>query len=79
VDDGFEGYLFGYGKHDCKPDPAKAIQATAKWTCKPGEVSHLEALKYWWQRSGADANTMGKGLVRFEVYQVIKLLQTNSK
>ena len=44
---------------------------TAKWTCKPGNESSLEELKYWWQRVGTDAHSMEKGLVRFEVYQVI--------
>ena len=68
----FGEYLFGYVKQNYqRPDPANAIQVTAKWTCKPGEESHLEELKYWWQRVGTDAHSMEKGLVRFEVYQVI--------
>ena len=68
----FGEFLFGYVKQDYKrPDPKNAIQVTAKWTCKPGDVNHLEELKYWWQRVGTDAFTMEKGLVRFEVYQVI--------
>ena len=68
----FGEYLFGYVKQNYKrPDPANAIQVTAKWTCKPGDVSHLEELKYWWQRVGTDAHSIEKGLVRFEVYQVI--------
>ena len=68
----FGEFLFGYVKEDYKrPDPKKAIQVTAKWKCKPGDVSHLEELKYWWQRVGTDAYSMEKGLVRFEVYQVI--------
>jgi quinol monooxygenase YgiN len=67
----FGEYLFGYVKDDYRqPDPTKAIQVTAKWTCKPGETSHLEELKYWWQRVGTDAHSMEKGLVRFEVYKV---------
>ena len=28
-------------------------------------------MKCWWQRVGTDAHSMEKGLVRFEVYQVI--------
>jgi len=68
----FGDFLFGYVKEDYKrPDPANAIQVTAKWTCKPGDVSHLEELKYWWQRVGTDAHSIEKGLLRFEVYQVI--------
>jgi len=68
----FGEFLFGYVKEDYKrPDPADAIQVTAKWTCKPGDVSHLEELKYWWQRVGTDAHSLEKKLVRFEVYQVI--------
>ena len=68
----FGEFLFGYAKDDYKrPDPIKAIQVTAKWTCKAGNVNHLEELKYWWQRVGTDAHSIEKGLVRFEVYQVI--------
>lgn len=68
----FGEYLFGYVKDDYKrPDPASAIQVTAKWTCKSDDPNLLEELKYWWQMVGTDAFTMEKGLVRFEVYQVI--------
>jgi quinol monooxygenase YgiN len=68
----FGEFLFGYVKEDYKrPDPETSIQVTAKWTCKPGDGSHLEELKYWWQRVGTDAHSMEKGLLRFEVYQVI--------
>ena len=68
----FGEFLFGYVKNDYqRPDPSKAIQVTAKWTCKLGNVDHLEELKYWWQRVATDANSMEKGLVRFEVYQVV--------
>lgn len=68
----FGEYLFGYVKNDYQqPDPANAIQVTAKWTCKPSDVGNLEELKYWWQRVGTDAHSMEKGLLRFEVYQVI--------
>jgi quinol monooxygenase YgiN len=64
--------LFGYVKEDYKrPDQDTAIMVTAKWTCKPGDASHLEDLKYWWQRVGTDAYSIEKGLLRFEAYQVI--------
>ncbi len=69
----FGEFLFGYVKEDYKrPDYKTAIMVTAKWTCKPGVVSHLEELKYWWQRVGTDAFSVEKGLLRFEVYQVIE-------
>jgi quinol monooxygenase YgiN len=68
----FGEYLFGYVKEDYqRPDPETSIQVTAKWTCKPGDVSHLEDLKYWWQRVGTDAHSIEKGLLRFEVYQAV--------
>ena len=58
--------LFGYVKDDYKrPDQDTAIMVTAKWTCKPGNTSHLEDLKYWWQRVGTDAYSIEKGLLRF--------------
>ncbi|MGI9649412.1 MAG: hypothetical protein ACR2OI_12940 [Acidimicrobiia bacterium] len=67
----FGTHLFGYVKQDYqRPDPDTAIQVTAKWTCLPGETSHLEELKYWWQRVGTDAYSMEEGLLRFEAYQV---------
>lgn len=70
VDGNYGEYLFGYVKHDYKrPDPEKAVQVTAKWTCN--SEGSLEELIYWWQRVGTDAFEMEKGLVRFEVYQVI--------
>ena len=66
----FGEHLFGYVKNDYqRPDPKKAIQVTAKWTCK--EKGSIEDLIYWWQRVGTDAYDMEKGLVRFEVYRVI--------
>ena len=66
----FGEYLFGYVKKDyAKPNPDFAVQVTAKWTCK--DEGTLEELIYWWQRVGTDAYNMEKGLVRFEVYQVI--------
>jgi quinol monooxygenase YgiN len=68
----FGEYLFGYAKDDYRrPDPKTAIQVTAKWGCKPGDDSHLEDLKYWWQRVGTDAHSMEEGLLRFEAYQVV--------
>jgi quinol monooxygenase YgiN len=68
----FGELLFGYVRDDYRrPDPETAIQVTAKWTCKPGDVSRLEDLKYWWQRVGTDAHSIEKGLLRFEAYQAI--------
>ena len=66
----FGEYLFGYVKNDyMQPDAQRAVQVTAKWTCK--DEGSLEELVYWWQRVGTDAYSMEKGLVRFEVYRVI--------
>ena len=68
----FGELLFGYVKDDYKrPDQDTAIMVTAKWTCKPGDTSHLEDLKYWWQRVGTEAYSIEEGLLRFEAYQVI--------
>jgi quinol monooxygenase YgiN len=68
----FGELLFGYVKEDYRrPDLETAIMVTAKWTCKPGEVSHLEDLEYWWQRVGTDAYSIEKGLLRFEAYRVV--------
>ncbi len=68
----FGEFLFGYVKENYqRPDPETAINVTAKWTCKPGDPSHLEDLKYWWQRVGTDAHSLEEGLLRFEAYQVI--------
>jgi quinol monooxygenase YgiN len=68
----FGEFLFGYVKEDYqRPDQETAIQVTAKWTCKPGVSTHLDELKYWWQRVGTDAYSIEEGLLRFEVYQVI--------
>ncbi len=68
----FGELLFGYVKHDYKrPDPDRAIMVTAKWTCHPGVATHLDDLKYWWQRVGTDAYSIEEGLLRFEVYDVI--------
>ncbi len=68
----FGDFLFGYVKDDYKlPDQETAIMVTAKWMCKTGVATHLEDLKYWWQRVGTDAHSIEKGLLRFEAYQVI--------
>jgi len=68
----FGELLFGYVKEDYRrPDDESAIMVTAKWTCKPGDATHLDDLKYWWQRVGTDAYAIEKGLLRFEAYQVI--------
>lgn len=67
----FGEFLFGYVKADYKrPDPETAIMVTAKWTCLSGDATHLEDLKYWWQRVGTDAYSIEHGLLRFEAYEV---------
>jgi quinol monooxygenase YgiN len=68
----FGDWLFGYVKHDYQqPDPATAIEVTAKWTCAPGgTVETLDELRYWWQQVGTEAHSLEDGLVRFEAYQV---------
>ncbi len=53
-----------------QPDPATAIQVTAKWTCLPGETSNLGELAYRWQQVGTEAHTLEEGLVRFETYRI---------
>ncbi len=68
----FGEWLFGYVRDEYKrPTEDTAIQVTAKWTCKPGEESSLDELKYWWQRVGTEAHSIEKGLLRFEAYQVV--------
>ena len=68
----FGEFLFGYVRDDyTRPDQETAIMVTAKWTCKPGVATHLEDLKYWWQRVGTEAFSIEEGLLRFEAYQVI--------
>ena len=67
----FGEFLFGFAKDDYKrPDPENAIMVTAKWACKPNEASHLDELRYWWQRVGTEAHSIEKGMLRFEVYQI---------
>ena len=49
----FGEHLFGFVRADYnRPAQETAIQVTAKWTCKLGDASHLEELKYWWQTVG---------------------------
>jgi len=65
----FGEYIFGFVRNDYKrPDPKKAIQVTAKWTCH--SVNDLDKLIYLWKKVGADAFDLEKGLVRFEGYKV---------
>lgn len=64
-------HIYSYVKEAHKqPDPATAIQVTAKWTCKPGDSENMTALKHWWQLVGTDAYSMEEGLLRFEVFEV---------
>ena len=66
----FGEYLFGFVRNEYqRPDPKNAIQVTAKWTCE--SEMDLEELIYWWQKVGTDAFDLEKGLLRYEVYQVI--------
>ena len=66
----FGEYLFGFVRNSYqRSDTKKAIQVTAKWTCKSEE--DLDELIYWWQKVGTDAFDLEKGLVRYEAYQVI--------
>ncbi len=72
VPSAFGQLLFGYVKDDYRrPDPVTAINVTAKWTCHPEVATHIEDLKYWWQRVGTEAHSLEEGLLRFEVYQVV--------
>jgi quinol monooxygenase YgiN len=67
----FGEWAFGFVKDDYRqPDPAAAIQVTAKWTCLPGDTSSIDELEYWWQRVGTEAHTLEEGLLRFETYRV---------
>ena len=71
VSTAFGELLFGYVRGDyAQPDPETAIQVTAKWTCAPDDVSHIDDLEYWWQRVGTDAHSLEEGLLRFEAYRV---------
>jgi len=72
TDAAFGEYLFGFVKHDYRlPDPATAINVTAKWTTKPDETSKLDELTHWWQQVATDAYDLEQGMVRFEAYRVI--------
>ena len=72
VDAAFGEYLFGFVKDDDHmPDPASAINVTAKWTTKPSDTSKLDELIYWWQRVATDAFDLEQGMVRLEAYRVI--------
>lgn len=65
----FGEWIYGSVRNDyVQPDPASAVQVTAKWTCHPGES--IDDLKYWWQQVGTKAHTLEEGLLRFEAYEV---------
>lgn len=65
----FGEYLFGFVRNNYeRPNPKNAIQVTAKWTCKSED--QLNELIYWWQKVGADAFSLEKGLVRYEAFRV---------
>jgi quinol monooxygenase YgiN len=67
----FGEWAFGFVRDDYRqPDPAAAIQVTAKWTCLAGDTSNIDELEYWWQRVGTEAHTLEEGLLRFETYRV---------
>ena len=69
VPSSFGEYLFGFVRNNyVRPAPKKAIQVTAKWTCKSEEL--LEELIFWWQKVGTEAFSLEKGLIRFEAYRV---------
>jgi quinol monooxygenase YgiN len=72
VNAAFGEHLFGYVKDDYRmPDPAHAINVTAKWTMNPSDPFKLDELIHWWQQVGTDAYTLEKGLLRYEAYRVI--------
>lgn len=72
VNAAFGEHLFGYVKDDYRmPDPANAINVTAKWTNKPSDTPKLDELIHWWQQVGTDAFDLEKGLLRFEAYRVV--------
>ncbi|MCO4747165.1 MAG: hypothetical protein KC912_20375 [Proteobacteria bacterium] len=69
VDIAFGEHRFGWVKNDYRqPDPAKAIQVTAKWTAKPGHTR--DELEHWWKTVAREAWGLEEGLVRFEAYDV---------
>jgi quinol monooxygenase YgiN len=66
----FGEWAFGFVRDDYgQPDPAAAIQVTAKWTCLADDTSTIDELEYWWQRVGTEAHTLEEGLLRFETYR----------
>jgi quinol monooxygenase YgiN len=68
----FGEHVFGFVKHDYRlPDPATAINVTAKWTTKSGTANELDELIHWWQQVATDAYDLEEGMVRFEAYRVI--------
>ena len=63
-------YSYGFVRDYAEADPATAIHATAKWTCKPGSTRDtLSELKHWWQMANNHALEHEPGLRRFEVYE----------
>ncbi len=68
----FGEHLFGFVKRDYRlPDPATAINVTAKWTTKSGTSNEFDGLTHWWQQVATDAYDLEQGMVRFEAYRVI--------
>ncbi len=66
----FGEWRYGYARRNNRPDPRRAIQVTAQWSCQAGSGGDLDELLSWWQRVGTDAHSMEEGLLRFEAYQV---------
>jgi len=67
---GVGNYVYGFVRDYSEAEPATAIHATAKWTCKPGSTAEtLEELKHWWQMANTHAFENEQGLRRFEVYE----------
>jgi len=67
---GIGNYAYGFVRDYAEADPASAIHATAKWTCKPGSTDEtLAELKHWWQQANSHALEHEPGLRRFEVYE----------
>ena len=63
-------FSYGFVRDYAEADPAIAIHATAKWTCKPGSKQEtLDELKHWWQMANNHAFEHEPGLRRFEVYE----------
>ncbi len=72
VNAAFGEHLFSFVKDDYRmPDPASAVNVTAKWTNKPSDSSKLDELIYWWQKVATDAFDLETGMVRYEAYRVI--------